>query len=521
MQSPFTPVQKNRYWTFLSLASLALMVIGGLVTAKYGAGVASDSVKYLAVAQSLLDGHGLFDHRGLPLLSWPPLYPILIAALSWLTRLDVFDVAGYLNILVLGLNLFLSGVILQRVFSAKMIYAYLGVLFIFLSNPNLRIHSVISSDPLYLTMAFVLVLVLDVYLRKHSTGSLILILLLSALTPLLRYVGLAIGATAGLIILIEHWRSVRIWLRDGVAVALASFLPIGWWLLVHNLGTYGSLWGLQTQIVDVGMNFSLGLTKILHWFIPYLSFLMPIFTRPWIPLVALIVLLVVLNWKRTENVRSWSSALRARTAYPVLIHALVYFVAVSLTAVTADHRDLYSDRYYFLMLVPVLIVAFVTFDALILPHLRLSPKQWTYALIVLFALWSIYPLYTMQEYLREARTEGEPSSVNLFNNRTYNEMDLVAEMKELREREPGAILYSNYVDAVWFHTRQPVMLLPFVRDLPEDGMLEWPGDKPGYIIWFEPNEYKHYVSPEMIGKFANIKVYYEGKGGRIYYVQGR
>jgi hypothetical protein len=126
-------------------------------------------------------------------------------------------------------------------------------------------------------------------------------------------------------------------------------------------------------------------------------------------------------------------------------------------------------------------------------------------------------LYTLQEYLREARIDGEPSVVNMFNTRKYNEMDLIAETKRLREREPDAIVYSNYVDAVWFHTRMPVTLLPFVEDQPT----EWRADQPGYIVWFEPNEYKHYVSPEMIAEFANVELVYEGKGGKIYYVQAR
>jgi hypothetical protein len=69
MQPPFGIFQKNKFWVFLAGLALAAMALGGIATSRYGAGVASDSVKYLAVAQNLLDGNGLFDHRGLPLLS--------------------------------------------------------------------------------------------------------------------------------------------------------------------------------------------------------------------------------------------------------------------------------------------------------------------------------------------------------------------------------------------------------------------------------------------------------------------
>jgi hypothetical protein len=521
MQPAFIPARNNAYWVFLSLLSLVVMVLGGLATAKYGAGVASDSTKYLSVAQNLLNGNGLFDHRGSPLLSWPPLYPMIIAGVSGLTRLDVFVAAWYFNIFLLGLNLFLSGVILQRVFSKKILYAYLGVLFIFLSNPSLRIHSVISSDPMYLTMALVFLLAVEKYIRQKSYWAFAVIVILSALAPLERYVGLVIGTTAELVILIEHRKSLRTWLRDSIIVGLATILPIAWWLVIHNVMTYGSLWGLQSQIVDVGANVNLGLTKILHWFFPYVSFLMPILLRPVLVLATLILLLYMLNRKNGERFRHWMQDLAGQSTYPVMLHGIVYFTAVALTAITADHRDLYSDRYYFILLVPVVIVLIMTFDRLVLPHLRFSPRQMQFGWIVLFALWSIYPLYTMREYLSEASTQGEPSSYNMFNTRKYNQMQLVPEMKELSQQHPEAILYSNYVDAVWFYTRHPVSLLPFVTENPSQSYAGWPHSKPGYIIWFEPNEYKHYLSPRQIRDFANVELVYQGTGGKIYYVQAR
>lgn len=517
MQSLSAPDSKRAYWIFLTILSLIAVLVGAIATSKYGAGVASDSTKYLSVAQSLMDGNGLFDHRGKPLLSWPPLYSVLIAGLAALTGWDVFVTAWYLNIFLLGSNLFLSGVVFYRAFPQRILYAYLAVLFVFLSNPSLRIHAVVSSDPLYLTAVFALALALDRYITRRSYGAFVVILLLSALAPLLRYVGLAIGATAGVVVLVEHFRAPRIWLRDGLLLGFATVLPTAWWLVVHNVMTYGSLWGLETQLVDVNANLSMGLTKILHWFVPYLSFLMPLLLRPWIVLVAAIIVIGLLNRKSRGYVREWTAALRARPIYPVALHGLIYFIAVALTAVTADHRDLYSDRYYFILLAPVVIVLLVTFDKLVLPHLRFSERQIHYGLIVLFVAWSVYPLYTLQEYLREARLDGEPSSVNMFNTRKYNDMDLIAETRSLREREPIAIVYSNYVDAVWFYTRMPVTLLPFVDDHPT----EWPADKPGYIVWFEPNEYKHYVSPDMIANFASVRLIYAGKGGKIYYVQAK
>ncbi|HJQ13489.1 MAG TPA: hypothetical protein VJ830_01975, partial [Anaerolineales bacterium] len=231
------PQSKTKYWLFLFVLALAGSILCGIATSRYGAGVSSDSTKYLSVAQNLLAGNGLYDHRGLPLLSWPPLYSILLAGFSLLTSGDVFVAGWYLNVFLLGLNVFLSGVLFYRAFPDKLLYAYLASLFVFLSLPALRIHATISSDPFYLTLTLGFLIAVDEYIKKWSYKSFVWMVLFSILAPMLRYVGLAITATAGFVILIENRKSLRIFLRDGFILGILSILPITWWLLVHNVMT--------------------------------------------------------------------------------------------------------------------------------------------------------------------------------------------------------------------------------------------------------------------------------------------
>src|SRR5687768_9121840 len=179
---------KNRYWLFLSTLAVIAIVLGGIATSRYGAGVSSDSTKYLSVAQNLLAGNGLYDHRGLPLLSWPPLYSVLLAGFSLLTAGDVFVAGWYFNVFLLGLNVFLSGVIFYRAFPDKPLYAYLASLFVFLSLPALRIHATISSDPFYLTLTLGFLIAVDGYIKKRSYRAFAWMVLFSILAPMLRYV---------------------------------------------------------------------------------------------------------------------------------------------------------------------------------------------------------------------------------------------------------------------------------------------------------------------------------------------
>jgi hypothetical protein len=130
----------------------------------------------------------------------------------------------------------------------------------------------------------------------------------------------------------------------------------------------------------------------------------------------------------------------------------------------------------------------------------------------------VYPFYSFTEYLLEAKEVGEPSGANMFNNQAYREMDIVAEMQKIRREQPDTTFYSNYSDAVWFYTRKPVSPSLIINDAQEVAHTGWPFAA-GYLIWFEPNEYKHYLSPEKIGEFANMELIFDGEGGKIYLIQ--
>lgn len=505
----------HAYWAFLSILAVIAWILCGITTSRYGAGVASDSVKYLGVAQSLLDGKGLVTHMETPLLSWPPLYPLVLAGLSRLTGWDVFISGWYLNLLLIGLNLFMSGAIFHRVFREDLRYACLSSVFVLTAISSLRIHATISSDPLYLTLTLGFLLALDRYVRNRSRSALAWMILFSALAPMQRYIGMALAVTALLAIFAVNRKSPRLFLWDGLILVSISSLPIGWWLIFRNVMTYGTLFGTGSPATDPWQSAMLGLTKMLHWFAPYHPALMPLLTRPLIPLGILALLLIVLN--KVENWRDWLRRLQDSAAYPTLLHGAIYFTAVAMTIITKDHLDLTSDRYYVILLAPTAILMFVTFESLIRPHLKLSPRHAVAALIAAFSLWSAYPVLGMGKYLKNALEIGEPSNYNYYNSGEFRDTEVVAEMIELAEANPGALFYSNYVDAAWFFTRHPVAYLPAVNSTDTD----WPHDRPGYLVWFEPNEFKHYLPPEEIGKFADLRLIHRSKSGRIYYVRTR
>ncbi len=525
----------EKYRLFLLILSAIGLVFILLTTSKYGAGVSSDAARNLSTADSLLRGKGFVDMLGNPFVLWPPLYPLVMAGLSLLTGLDTFHVAWYLNVALYALNIWLGGWLLYQIFREKPAYAVAGALILLLSRSTLRIYANVASEPLFATLMLLFFLCAARYLRAGSHRMLWAMFALAGLATLQRYLGVVLFGVAGLAVVYRaRWRGL-----PGAALpALVCALPTLVWAFGHNLPISGAPFGPR----DLGemlplQNISLSLTKILWWFIPRLSFTDPSIVRPsspqnlWVLLIPWFVALVLaaglflLN--RRGGWRKWLRALSGEYTWPLMLFSVVYFFLLAFTVVTADHLDLTSDRYYVVILVAVVAFVLISLDTLVLTHVPRSRPLLMYAPALLL-LWFIYPLYSMQAYVREALVKGEPSNYNIANSAQFREMKVVKAAESMLADDPGAQLYTNYVNIVWFLFRNPVHTLPFQNEtLPRDQQLaelhqyypNWPPER-GYIIWFTPNQYHHIASPDELASIADLKLIYSDKSGQIFLVEG-
>jgi len=512
------------YLYFLVALSLAGSGLVLLATSRYGAGVSSDAAKNLSTAESLLAGRGFFNHAGEALVYWPPLYPLLLAGLSALTGWDVFVSGWYLNVLVMALNVFLSGLLLYGAFREKPLYAYLGGLFVLGSESALRIHANVSSDPLYITFSLIFLLAANRYLEAKSMRALWVMIACSALAMLQRWLGASLLAMGGVVILVARWKDWRAFLRDGLLLA-TSLIPVGGWIYFHNILRYGTFWGNDSPPLDPWVNFTYSLTKMMHWFLPYHPRLNVILYHPLIVLGTLGVLLALIA--RKQDWAGWWRTLWKPDVFPLVFFLPLSLVGIAFVVVTGDHQDPYSDRYYVGFLASLITLLFITLDKLVLPRLRIDPGRSRAAVAVLFGIWFlIYPTFSLYKYLSASMANGEASNYNYYNNRSFRENPAIPVIQELVAEHPDVYFYSNYADGMWFYTRRSAPLMP--RSSVEMDMDEirsqyagWPGDKPGYILWFLPNEFKHVVPPELLAEIADVKLLFESESGLVYSVQAK
>lgn len=519
----FTRLQYRVLLLTLSLLGFGFVLI---TTSKYGAGVSSDAVRAMSTAEGLLAGRGFVDFTGAAYVLWPPLYPLLLAGLSLLSRLDVFHAAWYLNLLLFPINTWLWGLFFERPCGGRLLYALIASAAGVISSSMIRIYANVASDPMFVTFMVLFFLAAGEYLETGRPRPLWLMFFMAGLSMLQRYLGVVLLGVAAIAVLSkEGWRGVgRLILPAGLAC-----LPLGVWLIVHNYMGYGTLFGSRAYGEMWPLeNISLSLTKVLHWFLPYAPGLKALLLRPWTILLATAAVLVLLNRGQKERWQEWRRAIGSPRAWPALVFSASYYLLLALTVNTNDHRDLTSDRYYIILLPIILLFLLLTWEQLISPHLE-RRRATLAACAALAALWFVYPIADTAEYLSLSLANGEPSNYNIYNSRHFTEMEVVKAGRRLADEHPDEALYSNYVNLLWFQYKRPIhTLLPADNDLPSDERVallrqKYPGwpEEPGYIIWFTPNEYKYLAGPEDLGKIARLKLVYQDEDGAIYEVNAR
>lgn len=345
---------------FLTIGSITCLCLAIYLTTPFGAGVSGDAASYLSTAENLLRGKGFVDLSGNPLVYWPPLYPLILAGLGFLTHKDVFLCGWYLNILLVGLNMYFSGRLIYLTFRSRPLFQYIGCIVVFLSLSSYRVYVNIASDPLYIAFSLLFLTAAGRYMDTSSRTALWEMTLYSALASLQRFVGIVLIATGGFLIVYKNWKNWKTIILENLKFGIPSSLPLAIWIIGHNL-RYGIVAGNPSNIIQPWENMRMSLLKFLNWFIPVQIFPNPVFRHPWILIVVVSFILLALN-KRKDWLKWWEGIL-SPYAFPTILFFILSILTLIFSISTPDHRSIESDRYYVGLLVPVLILVFLHLPA--------------------------------------------------------------------------------------------------------------------------------------------------------------
>ena len=361
-RSALAPTPFGVFVGLLAVASVAHVLAR---TSTYGGAMGGDAVSYMSTAANLVDGHGLQDFRGATLFAWPPLFPVLTAAVGAL-GLDPLTAGRVLNATALGCVVLVSGFWLRRAVSSAAL-AVGGAAVLATSYPLAFHASHLNSELTFILFVLLALVALGRCLQHgESRPALAAAIFCSMLAVMTRYAGVALVLSGALVLLGQARLRPRVRLVRASGYAVASLLPLGAWTARNwlsfgqwkrtgpNLGDYGPT-DLMAQL------FQAPARAILPWDAPGWAV--------WIPWAAALLLALACAWAAVLTSRRGEGFSDAASAWPFGAFGVVYLLFLLFTV--SRFSDLGLDQRFLLVAyVPFVLCGTCLFDRFLLSEAR-------------------------------------------------------------------------------------------------------------------------------------------------------
>ena len=500
---------------FLLILSLTASALVYLATSQLGPGLGEDSAKYLSAAENLVSGTGLFYYNGYGFNQWPPLYPALLSGLHLLTNIDLIIIAQALNILAVGALVFASGLLLETALPQRLLLAVFGSVLIAFSTPIIAIASNISTDPLFILLVILFLLASTAYTRKAHLKYLLAMAFLSIAATYLRYAGLALVLSGGVIVLFmkrEFWIKA---ISGALLFVLATGMPLILWVYLYNYPQIGKLFGGHLPASPLN-NVIITIEKIFGWFLPQ------IFLNTINPFLLLIILFVIVL---TGNRRADWIGFFQKLIEPHILSSMIFLIIYSgmliFSTSSSETRHLGFDRIHIVILPALLVVGLNGLETLFPKYLYKLPEALLSNMIII-ALTGIafISVYDAQKYARSTAEKGD-IYYNNMNTQELRQSEFTTFLNSI-ELQNGDSLYSNNDSIAWYYVRHPITIFP--RDYGRnDGeptsTLDWPEPgEDGVLVWLHGNlDYTPGVFfPEDALEMGWISQIYSSDAGDVY-----
>lgn len=454
---------------FSVLLSIIAVSGAGLILVReinYGVGLGDDSVEYISLAKSLLEGEGFTRYYGGTLIRFPPLYPMMLAAASFFS-FDPFDIAGPLNAILVGLTIFMVGRWLKQNLLSPLL-ALWGCLILMFFVPAAEIASRAMAEPAYILFAILALIQADNHIRKGANSSLMGSAIFSALACITRFAGIAIVAIVVLILLLSPRVAAKVKVKRIVIYSFISLAPVIVWML--------RTWIVSGKLAGNRYFESYSLSVVLEVF--YEEVLLQ--GDPIWPFLAVVpVLTIWALYRMLSNSDSNHEGFRWHTVFLFLgfswVHILVMFISFFNEILGYEILRFDMPRFMLPTYIPLLIGILLILDQA-LKRWHMSWLQWPIIAILLLPL-----AYQVARNVNSIQSSNELGFG--YNNRRWAGSDALQYVRDARLT--GTIL-SNYVGPIYVHTDSldKHRFLPCPKSELRTVILEEASATDTYILWF-------------------------------------
>jgi len=443
--------------TFSLILFLGLISIFGVWLLLYstpeGLGLNDDSAAYISGARGILSGEG---YRELWLVSkgylthFPPGYSAMLAIIGFIARVDPLRVARVMNVLFFGGNAFLLGLLGWRGIKLKPAAIFLAALFV--ATPAfLKIHSNAMSEPQYIFLTLITILLFDIYFERGQIRWLIASGLIVSVAYLTRYAALALIATILLSLLILHhdWRTRLT--RSAIFLASAFPLMLAW--SIRNEIAGGSVTNRSAGWHPItAENANMGLREFSELIMPFERWRQALNKIPnFYSNILIVATLILFVWIAIKGLRYFFQPTIA--PQPPLIpfvnglYILGYFSSLIITMAVFDPATKFQLRIVAPIFVSFLLLA--VFAGAYLARKNIAVKS-LIAIIALFFL-GIFS-YAQKQTADELSRGGQ-----LYASYRWYDSTILARVRQL---PPGVAIHTNQPEAVYLYTNRACSLLP-------------------------------------------------------------
>jgi hypothetical protein len=450
------PAQDHRLLIWIALLAVpAIGIAVCLFRTRNGPASDQDSTAYVGAAYNLLHGRGLttpFDlsestlspaqvfsfHGSVPLVHYPPLFPVILAGLSSFGT-SIISSARWLNAVLLGANLLMFELLLRRFTKSKVLLPVAGALLL-LAGPSsgidfLSLHSAVLSEPLLIFVFLLGLLLVDRYLDDPSIGRLAGIAACAAAAPLVRYAGFSF--VGGAVIVLLAWAPLPLRQRVKVAsiVAIAGVGPsVVWSLVVSGLMHGGSArnvaWHPEPNLIHA----LLAIGSV--WIFPFG------WTRGVRDVLFVVVLVAAGALLVVRRRRSGEDRRQVDHVFALVVFALSYLFVVVMTREFLDAILGMNDR----ILAPLVPLLYL----IVIAALAGALGRFTYGLPAIAVVFLVVAFGPAQAWVNNLELPNHPGP----------SVAASPTMKAIRQLPPGTVITSSVPDWIFSYAGRSSIRLP-------------------------------------------------------------
>lgn len=487
------------------MEALAAAIAGFLMVMLYthysGIGVSPDSVVYTSVARNLNAGLGMLEFGRKPLIEFPFGFPVFLAIIQFISRLDPIVTAPYVTATLFAAVLFCTSHLIDAFSFRSVGYKYIMLLSIVLSPSLLEIYTKLWSETLFILLVVLFLLSWKKYVYLHRQKWLVVCGLIAAFSCITRYAGITLVVTGNLLLVFD----VKLAIRQKVK-QLVIFNFIGLLLLASNLFQNALL---GNNLTGNRQKSVVSLMEILHHFGTVLN--------SWLTLPAGLaeryasftgiffltgfILLFFRRFFRSGFFKSENIAVGFFLVY-------VSFIIIS-SAIT--RYETINNRLLAPAFIPFLLGGSSWLVAFFHQHKKpnLHYLNILFLLAFLFLPWREYKLDDERYYAENEY--GVPG----YTDDSWNNSPFTGFLRKHQHVfKPNLPVYSNSSDGFYFFSGLPCQLLPN-HHYPWQTK-EFAQIKTGYMVWFDAKNEVDLLSLKEITALKDLKLLYKLPDGKVY-----